>query len=213
MAIDFSGTAQNYFATTTPVTSVPLTLACWFNPDSASDFGVLLGSLDSAAGTWRGFYIAAHGGQPNDPVYAITAENSNFVSAYSSTGYSVGTWHHACGVFRAANDRSAYIDGTSRGNDNGNQTPTGVDCLGIGASRRSITDNFFNGRIAEAAIWAAALDDSEVLSLGRGVSPLKVRPQSLVLYCPLIRGPQDLKGRSISTNGSPTVAAHPRIYY
>ena len=42
-----------------------------------------------------------------------------------------------------------------------------------------------NGRLAEIAIWNAALTDDEVLSLSKGVSPLRVDPQNLVAYWPL----------------------------
>ena len=63
--------------------------------------------------------------------------------------------------------------------------------------------NYCDGSLAEAAIWNAALSDAEVAALATGVSPLLVRPGSLVFYAPLARdlldrvgGLQLLKGRS-----------------
>ena len=62
-------------------------------------------------------------------------------------------------------------------------------------------------------MWSAALNASEIASLGQGVSPRLIRPQSLVFYAPLIRDLMDVRGGlSITNNGTATVANHPRVY-
>ena len=72
---------------------------------------------------------------------------------------------------------------------------------------------FADARIAECGIWNAALTAAEIASLAKGMTPDKIRPQSLVFYAPLVRNLQDVKGGlAITNNNAATVAAHPRIY-
>jgi hypothetical protein len=42
------------------------------------------------------------------------------------------------------------------------------------------------GNIAHPAIWNVALTDAEVAMLASGLSPLRVRPQSLIFYLPTL---------------------------
>jgi hypothetical protein len=63
---------------------------------------------------------------------------------------------------------------------------------------------FFTGYIAHVAIWDANLSDSDSASLGRGVSPLSVRPANLVAYWPLVnRGEQRNLASAKSRAGQP----------
>ena len=69
------------------------------------------------------------------------------------------------------------------------------------------------GRIAEAAIWNVALTDSEVQALASGVSPLRVRPESLQAYWPLFAVTGNAidysgKGNDLTDNGTVGVADH-----
>jgi hypothetical protein len=66
--------------------------------------------------------------------------------------------------------------------------------------------------LAEVGLWNVALTDGEVAALAKAMSPRMIRPQSLVLYLPLIRDVFDYKGRVFVTTGT-TVAPHPRVYY
>ena len=92
-------------------------------------------------------------------------------------------------------------------------TPTGINELLIGARRFSgAVGLYFDGSIAEAAIWNAALTDDEILSLAKGFTPDQIRPQNLVFYAPLIRELQDLRGGlTITNNNGATVSNHPRV--
>jgi hypothetical protein len=68
-------------------------------------------------------------------------------------------------------------------------------------------------QIAEVGIWNADLTAAEIASLAKGMTPNKVRPQSLVFYAPLVRDLTDQKGGlTITNNNAATVANHPRIY-
>lgn len=87
-----------------------------------------------------------------------------------------------------------------------------MDRVGIGCLDRSTASLFFQGTIADAAIWSAALTNTEIASLAAGFTPDRIRPQSLQFYAPLVRDLVDVRGgRAITNVNSATVATHPRI--
>ena len=70
-----------------------------------------------------------------------------------------------------------------------------------------------DGRLAEVGIWNIDLTAAEIASLAKGMTPDKIRPQSLVFYAPLVRNLIDQKGGlALTNNNSATVANHPRLY-
>jgi len=104
-------------------------------------------------------------------------------------------------------------------NGGGNTTNTdnlvisGFTQIGIGARYTDSWGGFYNGDIAEPAIWNAALTAAEIASLAKGMTPDKIRPQNLVFYAPLVRNLQDVRGGlTITNNNGATVANHPRVY-
>ena len=40
------------------------------------------------------------------------------------------------------------------------------------------------GRISQVAVWNMELDNADVLALGMGISPLYIKPDNLIEYCP-----------------------------
>lgn len=212
MAYDLNG-STDYFNIGSAVASMPLTMACWFNPDNVTDSKILM-SLSTEAATQRHQLVNA-GALAGDPIQAGSVGASASGSANTTSGYSAGVWSHACGVFASATSRTAYLNGGNAGTDTTNTGTVSPNRTTIGARWLSgVISLPFGGLIAEAAIWSVALSAADVAALAKGISPLKVLPQSLVLYCPLIRNVQDVRGGvTITTGGSPTVAVHPRIYY
>jgi hypothetical protein len=72
---------------------------------------------------------------------------------------------------------------------------------------------YWGGSIAEVGVWSVALSADEVAALAKGVTCGQIRPQSLVLYAPLIRSLGDVaRGIALTNFGDATVAAHPRVY-
>ncbi len=73
--------------------------------------------------------------------------------------------------------------------------------------------NAFDGFIGHGALWNVALSDAEIASLANpGVSPLRMRRDSLVAYWPLNgQSPEiDIVGRKdLTLFGAPTVAEEP----
>jgi hypothetical protein len=210
MARSFNGSTQYLSRNDAVVASMPLTLAYWGY--STSDANAQDGFSLGQTGGSQCYRLVFKGNDGGDPIISQIIGSGTDPSASTSTGYSVNTWHHACGVFAAINDIRAFIDGGSKGTNasgTGSLTP---DRTSIGALL-----NHFSGRVAEVAIWNVALTDDEVAVLGAGYSPLLVRPQSLVAYWPLAsrQSPEiDLiGGYNMTLTNAPPVANHPSVIY
>lgn len=166
------------------LTAVPLTMACWFNSDDATSNQTLM-YIGNSSENVQFFAIAAAGGIAGDPV-RLFASDSATTTVDTTTGYSVNTWHHACGVFSSATSRTVYIDGGSSATSTVSRTPTGLNRTAIGQRRTLTPTQAMSGLIAEAAIWNVALTAADVAVLADGFSPLFVRPDALQAYWPLV---------------------------
>lgn len=210
MARAFNGTTDRLDNAAAPVTAVPLTLACWFNPTAVTQSDVLIAITDGSSNNT--FRLEAGGAVAGDPVRAITRAAASQANADTSTSISAGSWQHGCAVFSAINARAAYLNGGGKGTNVTSRTPTGINATSLGMEGASFEP--YTGLIAEAAVWDAALTDAEVAILALGVSPLLVRPASLVAYWPLIgrNSPEnDRVGTFPLTVTGATVADHCRI--
>jgi hypothetical protein len=209
MAYDFDGINQYISRASAPVTAVPLTLACWFNPDLLQDASLCSVSNTGGAGTWFALFTGLAG-----VVTASTATGGNQSNATTTATYTTGSWNHCCGVFSATNSRTIYLNGSNAVTNTASRNPSGINETVIGARRSiGILGLYFNGKIAEVGIWNAALTAAEVASLAKGMTCEKIRPQSLVFYVPLVRELQDVRqGLTITNNNGATVDNHPRVY-
>ncbi len=189
MARDFNGSSDRLEADTAALTVEPLTFACWFNTDSNTVEEILMYIGDKDSADLNYWALLLKGDTAGDPVRAKAASGSASSAASTSTGFSTATWQHACAVFASATDRRAFINGGSKGTNATSRTPGATpDRTSIGRYGDSTPSNYYDGRIAEAAIWNVALTDNEVQMLAQGVSPLFVRTASLVSYWPIGRG-------------------------
>lgn len=208
MAYNFSAGSSEFFrATSVPVTETPLTVACWFNISSVAASRPLVCIEDSTGNNgWRLL------GQTDRTLRFATRSGGNTSAADAAATFFTNEWSHACGVTSSATSRKIYLDGNFYGSNTTSRTPAAsVTRTTIGSN---MTSDFMTGQIAEVGIWNIDLTDQEVSALGQGVSPSLIRPQSLVLYMPLMRNVVELKqGRVFTTGGSPNVTDHPRVYF
>lgn len=189
-----------------PVTTVPLTMSAWFHRDITGN-GTLLSIADQSSGNSR-FALTMQSG----PLDAWV--NDTDTMAKTSASASNNRYNHALGVFAAANDRKVYLNGGSEGTNTVSKTPTGVDRINIGRLADSTPNWYWDGRIAEVAIWNVALNADERAMLAAGFSALFVRRTNLVFYAPLINEAVDIiGGLPLTIFGAPPFAAHPRIIY
>jgi hypothetical protein len=221
MAYSFT-VANSQFLTTSssPVSSMPLTMALWFRtPNATLSTARVLCEL-RAPTTYYVYRLAIAANATPIRATAIGSANSANPNsaAVATAGISANTWSHAVGVFASSTSRTVYFNGGNSATDTVSITPLNVSQICIGGGTNTIVAGppdgfFFDGQIAEVGLWNAALTVAEVLSLSRGMSCNLVRPQSLMFHAPLIRDLVDVRGgRSITNNGSATVSAHPRVY-
>jgi hypothetical protein len=213
MAYDLDGTSSYLSLASAPVNTLPLTMAAWFNPDSVSVDGTIM-CLANSAGNER-LSMKAAGAVAGVPVAAEARSAANAAnSANTSTSYTASTWQHAVAVYASTTSRTSYLNGGG-----GVESTTsiafanGVNRLAIGARLAAGTPGtYLDGRIGEAGLWNVALDLDEIAALAKGLSPLLIRPNSLMFYAPLVRGLTNVRSATLLTsNGSPAVADHSPI--
>lgn len=210
MSLGLNGTTQYLIGGSAPVSAVPLTIACWFIGNNTLTGAAV--SLGTNGGTAR-YSIVPAGTAAGDPIQVgVTNSAGTGVNATTSTGWSSGVWNHACGVYASTTSRSAYLNGGGKVTETTSITASADRTL-IGARINSgAVGAFFSGRVADVGIWNIDLTDAEVASLATGMSPLLIRPQSLVFYAPLYRNFVDYKGMSLTNTGSATVVDSNRHY-
>lgn len=215
MSRSFASSSSQYLTYSGAVLSAtPLTMACFFNPVSGAGTYTLLSISDSAqSATYLQLHLASNRVRASEGANGVGIATANNVT----TNVSNGVWQHACGVFGSSSSRDAFLNGGLKGSNTTTIGAGTLDRTEIGAKFNIARGGYMNGQIAEVGLWSAALTDAEVATLGKGVSPLLVRPQSLVAYWPLIgrASPEiDIRGGfNMTLGGTPTAADHPRIYY
>lgn len=198
------------------VTAPPFTLACHCRTNDVDVTGAMMGlSRTSAANHYFGISIA--GAAAGDFARAFVRSGAGEVNAISSTGVTINTDHHVCGVYAASNSRFIYLDGGSKVESTTNVVPASIDQTSLGYVERNASPvYYFSGSVWEAAIWNAALTDREVAALANAYSPLLIRPQSLVAYWPLFgrTSPEiDLLGGFPMTLTGTVISNHGRMIY
>lgn len=215
MAYDFNGTSAYIdFRTATTLFSPSYSIGCWFNADVNNVFQGLV-SIHNASVTRN-----AHLALSDTGAVMARPRNGQGNDASTTTTIATGTWYHGLATFTTdglsaagSASRTAYLNGGGAGT---NSTPVTLmnNCGVVNVGSRlvgSTRSEFFNGRIAEVAIWNAALTADDAIALASGVRASLVCSDKLVFYAPLIRDRVDLRqGIANTTAGSPAVDIHPR---
>jgi hypothetical protein len=155
----------------------PLTIAAWVYPDTVAATMWPL-TIQPASGSYYGIVVLADG------TVRVQADDGGGASlAGSATGtVTAGSWQHLCAVLSGGNF-FIYHNGTQVGSNaysEGLMTASNVH-----AGRLSLNTDYWNGRIAEVAVWTAAITAGEIAALARGTSPLRAHPAGLEVYWPL----------------------------
>ncbi len=163
-------------------------------------------------------------GNPNEVYVYITSTENGAKSAYSDVGDTgANVWNQAGCVCASTTSAYAYLNGVPGAisavdveTDNLGDTALGSLLINAG--------NFahLSGKMAEVGVWNAALTTAEMAILAEFVSPMFVRPESLVQYYQLRHSwGSDVSGdygnlfsqKSFTGNSDGTNAAHPNIIY
>jgi hypothetical protein len=167
----------------------------------------------------NGFRICRN--EPGTSTYEFFASwnsgTTNLVCRW--TRPSTGAWNHWVITYDSsahANNCVVYQNGSSvsvsrfgtgptSGTADTNSDPHCVGDYNISPYTRA-----WDGMLAEWATWDVILDAGEAASLGKGYSPMLIRPASLKDYVPMVRDNVSLKLTAPTITGA-LVQPHPRI--
>lgn len=218
MAMEW-GASAGHLKFTLPVAIRPednFCLSCWLNLVTTG--GTSMFNIVAPSATDKNNWIAAdntnNGYRRSNPF----TFGQKVVSHGSSP---VDRWFHLGADVRNG-DSEFWVEGTKY-----TGVTSGVSAIGSngsdptvyiinGSAFSSVYSSFTNSRSAHAAVWAnTSLTDDEFVSLSRGISPTRIRPQALTHYTPLVRNYHSIvkTGNVLAETGaSPSAAPGPRIY-
>lgn len=195
-----------------------ITLACWMYPDSfATSYGLInkRSAHNSANAYSMGVgYTSTNRWELQLGNAANTAVGANY---YATRSEATSQWYHVCmtydGSLSAGSRCAIYIDGVSKtvtaGTD-ANVTPgNAASDLVLGRVNNS-GSFYFDGRMAEPAIWDDALSADEVAALAKRYAPDRIRPANLAFYDNLIRDLRDIVTGTVPSS-STAVIDHPPV--
>ena len=158
---------------------------------------------------WRFLLITAGS---NQTFRWYPGDGSTFVDGGTRSG---NQWRALVGTTNKSNDHRYYVDGTEYTSTSSISIGTTPDELAVGQYAR-YDSNKFTGYVAEVAAWDEQLTADESTALCDGVSPLLIRPASLLVYSQLNHGqastdnePDLISGGTLTQTNSPGVVAHP----
>lgn len=217
MAYEFAAASSQYLSVADTASldiTDAITLAAWVKSSGSYATRGIISKFETGTNQRSyALYINASG-----QLLTSFAQSGTSAFVRTDTGSTVlGTnWRHVAGTFVPSTSVTLYVDGVAESaTNNGVAVPSamfsGTAPLWIGAA--ATTSFVWDGLIAEAAIYSAALSTAQIASLAKGFTPPQVSSQNLVFYAPLVRDLIDIKGGlTITNNNTATVANHPRVY-
>jgi hypothetical protein len=141
-----------------------ITVAVWVKLGSTASNGTLAAKDHSSGGrAWTLDFNTGSGG-----IYRFYLGGSGTDLVSTTSGNNTTAWHHVVGTFNTSTlALSIYVDGVLRNSVTSVQTtiPTATANVYLGARQFSGSQNFLNGRIAEARIYRRALSAREIASI------------------------------------------------
>lgn len=149
--------------------------------------------------------------------YSYQRRWNNLIATWTFARPAANEWHHILITYdssSSANDPIAYVDGSSTSVTETGTAPSGTIDTNTSAywiGNREAEDRVWDGSLAEFTIWNAILTADEAAAVGKGVSPLTIRPMSLIEYIPLY-GPTNSYVSGATTLTGTLIQPHPRIH-
>ena len=213
-ARDLTAASSQALLVGSPLVNRPYSVAMW----------VYLKSLATVCWPWSqsnnsntGEFIQIFDeGSGQGTVRARSTDNITPQNAVATAKLPVGQWAHVCAIFESDTSRSIGLNGAIDTNT-GTCAVTGSNTSEIG--RWGAIGAYSNMLVAFPAVYSVALTAPEVLSLSKGVSPLRIRPQGLREFWPgqpNAAGTADIGLRGVSNAvyvNAPPFADNPRFYF
>jgi hypothetical protein len=211
MARLFDDGASEYLERAAQISAVPFTLACWLYTDDLTTDQSLMYIGDTASGNnfWD---MSMDGASAGDAIRFRARDAGGNTVIGTAASAIVGTWHHACAVAAADDDRAVYLDGGSKATSAANRSPAGIDVVAIGRHSDNVPDQYMSGRIAEAVILNIAATDYQVWLHAQGVpAPIIWPGWAIVSYYPLFETDRDFPtgNYNMTPYNTPGWAPHP----
>ena len=195
-----------------PVTAYPFSMSVWFYKP-ASHSSMCIASVGATGSTQiNGIYITSGG--------LAQMYIGGGLAVSSSIGLSTG-WSNIVAIEVGATNHKIVVNGVSNSSTVSLALTTSLDRWGALAFVSSSPG--FTGAsgqpVADLGVWNVALTSTEATDMYNGrLSPLMIRPQNLVAYCPLNDGDGDARdiigGRHlIETDGSVALVDNPPLRY
>lgn len=224
MSRSFNGTTSDFMRSVVGALSgYPVSLSVWVRPTSSGVRGIPI--WFGNPGTNDG--VVAVELQAGGSVAAIrqitdffSTEPTPRVRTATVGTWTVDTWQQVGGAFASATSIYAVLNGVRGAEQTGASsglTFAVMDELTLGRYDRTSVFGSQNGQIAHAAIWSAALTETEWASLGAGISPMRIRPQSLHAYFPFLgRNTNDIdiiRAKTFTATGTTVSSEEPPLIW
>jgi RHS repeat-associated protein len=167
-AATFDGTSATVTVADSPTlefaNNQAFSLEAWIKTSATSGTGAIMSKMANAA-PYQGWEFGVNNGEPY--FYLIYNYPSSTIYTTANTSVADGKWHHLVltydGSSKAAGS-TIYVDGTAVAQTVGYDTLNNTSASNAAMTIGSRADNalFFNGSIADAAVYPAALSSGQV---------------------------------------------------
>lgn len=172
----FTAASSHYRESVAPVSTTPLTLACWVRPTSFSTTQGLMGLCVTGAINDRATLTVLTSG-----VLRANVQNAAGGSNAATTETLVlNRWQFVAGTFGGNSKRIAWIGGRPSTTNTESRGVSGMTRLRIGSDYIFAgTPVYANAHIAQPCVWSEELTESELRALANGEQPDRIRPHAL----------------------------------
>lgn len=218
MALVFNGTNAKlqYVAGAAIVGALPVTVFAWIRPSSAAmtKAGCVGGLGD---GSFQGgLELVLGGNDANDPFYASSRESGTAVYDAAALGAAANTWQPCMGVFTSNTSRTARVNAGSAATGTTSNAPNAANMwrINVGCRPSTVDTVWFDGEIAEFAIWSSALTQTDYDALAAGATPSTISPGTLIDYWDLTNQASTqtgINGRVLTASNTTQASTHPPV--
>lgn len=209
MARSFQSADEDYLIQNSynEISAYPFSMFIWAYP-LQTNLNMVIMTLNSSLDNERYHFLYLRN---SATVEYVARDGSASQPACTGGSYSQDEWVAIGSTATAKDDRELWVNGVSVDTKTDNLAGSLIiDRYTIGSLLRStLSTALMNGYTMWSAVWNAALTDAEHASLGGGLCPLLVRPDSLVSFVPLggLDGDHDndvIGGYTLTETNSPT---------
>ena len=157
---EFNGSSDYIDVATLPLTEFTnFTMAAWFYTEATSQ-GTILGFGNSTTDTPISL-IETRGG---DNVRFSYRDDAGTLSVKDTGALTKGVWNYITAI-KEGNSFSIYLNGSLSSTSTTSTGAITFDTFTIGVLKRTALANYFNGNLANVAIWNRALSSDEINSV------------------------------------------------